>query len=200
MPDHGSVFAKSQLRRSVLRQRRQLTPQQVGSASQAVYEQMRFLKIWQQAENVVVYAPINNEIDTWPLIRSGWEQGMTMLFPRCRENEPGEMDLACVRCTEELQPGFKNISEPQAQLCRPPELFPMDLVLVPCVGIDRQGNRLGYGGGYYDRFLLRTQGVWVAALAYSFQILEAVPHDSWDIPVHCIITETETIWTPNTSS
>ncbi|MFO7718663.1 MAG: 5-formyltetrahydrofolate cyclo-ligase [Thermodesulfobacteriota bacterium] len=200
MPDHESVFAKSQLRRTLLRQRRQLTARQVGAASQAVCEQVLSLKMWQDTENILFYAPINNEINTWPLIRSGWTQGRTILFPRCRENEPGEMDLACVRSPEELQPGFKNIFEPQADLCRSPELFTLGLVFVPCVGMDRRGNRLGYGGGYYDRFLSRTQGVWVAALAYSFQILDAVPHDPWDIPVDCIITETETIWTKTTNT
>ncbi|ACV68350.1 5-formyltetrahydrofolate cyclo-ligase [Desulfohalobium retbaense] len=189
---------KSRLRRALMRQRRDLAPDEVVSASRCIQDHVFALPQWQRSETFLLYAPIHNEVDTWPLIEAAWKSERSVLLPRCRQCERGEMDLACVRTVDELQPGFQNIPEPKEHLCRPPGLFPIDVAFVPCVGVDRSGVRLGYGGGYYDRFLSRARrtGMLIVALAYAFQVVPALPSEPWDIPVDCIVTEAGSFWTP----
>ena len=109
----------------------------------------------------------------------------------------GELDLAGVSCLEETRPGRFGIAEPLPHLCRSPDLFSPDLILVPGVAFDRCGRRLGFGGGYYDRLLARPamRGVAAIGLAYDFQILEELPADPWDVALSGICSEKELLWT-----
>jgi 5-formyltetrahydrofolate cyclo-ligase len=97
---------------------------------------------------------------------------------------------------EDLDPGAYEIPEPRSGALRPIEASEIDLLIVPGVAFDLKGNRLGYGGGYYDRFfpLLRPQTPLVA-LAFELQIVSWVPVEEWDQQVHCIVTEERVIVT-----
>ena len=93
--------------------------------------------------------------------------------------------------TEDLVPGFMDIPEPTAS-CEPVDPQEVDLVLVPGVAFDRQGNRLGYGGGYYDRFLQQCAAPRVA-LAFATQLVDHVPTEPHDLRVHAVVTDEEVI-------
>jgi len=94
----------------------------------------------------------------------------------------------------DLAPGLWNIPEPRPECLRPVDVSEIDLVIVPGVAFDERGNRLGYGGGYYDRFFTELRdGVPLVAVAFEVQVLPEVPVAPWDRRVDLIITESRII-------
>jgi len=90
----------------------------------------------------------------------------------------------------ELEPGAFNILEPKKEFFRPVSPDDIDLVIIPGVAFDKDGDRIGYGMGFYDRFLRSMKkNIPVVALAYEFQIVDDIPVDDTDVTVHKIITE-----------
>lgn len=187
---------KSSLRRELLVRRRSLSPEQVARRSTSVRKLLEELDSWRQAGEVMLYLPVNNEVDTWPLARKLWQKKVRVLLPRCRPGCPGVMDLACVAGEAEVLPGSYDVPEPDPSRCDILEAVSPDCIVVPGVGFDRQGYRMGYGEGYYDRFLARAEvaGSLVIGLAYSFQVVDTLPRDLWDQPVDVLITETGILW------
>ena len=134
------------------------------------------------------------EMDTTPLLEEAWAKGKTVLFPVCSETVPGKMRFAPCSCPEELHPGKFGIPEPVAPHAK--EEATPDLFIVPGVAFDVTGLRLGMGGGYYDRLLAlpcHADAVRVG-FAYSFQIVNSLPKDAWDVPVHAVCTDQGIVW------
>lgn len=100
-----------------------------------------------------------------------------------------------VQAFSELRPGAYGILEPDVDGAREGKIDELDVVFVPGVVFDRDGYRIGYGGGYYDRFLpkLMPQTLCVG-VAFSLQVVESVPRDAFDRRLHGLVTETETLW------
>lgn len=154
------------------------------AAAQAACQRLLALPL---PSTVAVYLPIQGELDTWPMVHALWARGARVLAPRCRHACPGEMDWYAIASAADLAPGSFGIPEPD------PERAPLateapGLVLVPGLAFDRVGFRLGYGGGYYDRYLAAHPAVWSIGLAYDFQVLEELPAAAWDRPVHALLT------------
>ncbi len=188
---------KNSLRTAMLSRRRALPEEQVRDLSARVLARVRALAAWPDAAVVLAYMPVQGEVDVRPLLDELWSRGSRVLLPRCRPGETGAMDLACPARAEDIRPGAFGIPEPDPAACPAEPEARADLVLAPGVAFDRTGVRLGFGSGYYDR-LLAEPGMAHALLvapAYGFQVVNALPEDPWDKPVHCVITEDETIWT-----
>lgn len=188
---------KAALRAQLLARRRALPKVEASRLSALALDRLRDLAAWRQAAEVLLYMPVRGEVDVSPLLAELWERGARVLLPRCRPGAPGELDLACCACPEELAPGAYGILEPTPDACPALDQCGPDLILVPAVGLDRRGARLGHGAGYYDRLLARPDlaRAVAAAPAYAFQVLERLPADPWDRPVDVIVTENETLWT-----
>jgi 5-formyltetrahydrofolate cyclo-ligase len=189
-------MTKKALRQHLLEQRAALTREQVAALSRGVMENLRALPLWSSLEEALLYAPIRNEVDTWPLLEELWEREIRVLLPRCRRCAPGEMEWAPTTCSNDLAPGMYAVPEPDPRTCQPVDSLQPDLIVLPGVAFDRHGYRLGYGGGFYDRFL-SLPGLSRAAtigLAFSFQLVENLPRDPWDRPVTIVITEQEIVW------
>ena len=138
------------------------------------------------ARTILFYYPLPHEIDILPLFHRARELGISCAFPRCRA-EAGEMDFFYVNELSEMEKGRFGICEPKPTLPRVVD-FSDALMLVPAMSFDKYGFRLGYGGGYYDRFLtahpVRTVGV-----TYESLLVEELPRDSYDRAVNVIATE-----------
>lgn len=188
---------KSALRNTMLKRRAGLASAAVAAASAAVVARIRELAVWREAREVLFYLPVKNEIDPSALLKELWARKARTLLPRCRENEPGMLDLACVESLETTCPGSYGIAEPLKSLCRAPETFTPDLILVPGAAFDRRGFRIGFGDGYYDRLLAKSsmKMAETIGLAYDFQIANRLPADPWDKQVNIVCTDKETIWT-----
>lgn len=188
------------LRKALRAERTAFFRQQPGewrSASQRALSLLRDSSAWRKAEVVGMYMPILGELDIAPLVYEAMSQGRTVLLPRCRTDNSGVMDFVHCTAKEQLSPGTYNILEPD-ESC-PVVETPPDLLLTPCVGLDRQGYRLGNGGGYYDRHFARPD--WQAcarpfrlAVIFSLQLRNTLPHDPWDMPLNGWVTEKELVW------
>ncbi len=173
-----------------------MTLGEVQAASRAVCGLIRTLPVWAEAGEVLAYWPLGNEVDIRPLVEELWRRGSRVFLPRCRESEPGVMDLACVFEEGYLVAGQHGTMEPDRNQCPAvPDASP-DLILVPGVGFDSRGYRLGFGGGYYDRLLMgegMSRAVKIGP-CYGFQYMDRLPVDSWDRPVDAVCTEKELKW------
>lgn len=189
--------SKQHLRRELIARRAALPEAEQHSLSTAILARLRSVPAWAEAREVLTYMPIRGEVNTAPLLEELWERGSRVLLPRCRPDEPGLMDVACATCLEDLSLGMYGILEPAEDRCTALIDATPDLILMPGVGFDRTGYRLGFGAGFYDRFLSGSAApqATLIGLAYSFQVLNALPWEPWDVPVHAVITENEILWT-----
>ena len=178
------------LLRIALRDRRQnLPPDVVREDSARIREHMLTMDRIRTARSVMLYLPARGEVDTWPLLDHFWTRGSEVLLPRCCNGRPGIMEAYAVTSRDELGPGCFGLIEPRSDLARPVPAPEPEVILVPALAFDRRGYRLGFGGGYYDRFLpTLTCTPWLVGPAYGFQLLDEVPVEPWDCPVQLVVT------------
>ncbi|KHK04199.1 5-formyltetrahydrofolate cyclo-ligase [Desulfovibrio sp. TomC] len=187
------------MRRRMLARRAALSDEDAAKASQIVAAQVVSLPAYRNAREIAAYLPIKNEVDAAIVGRQALADGKRLLLPRCRQDAPGLLDLGCVACLSDVVPGRYGILEPRQAICRPPEAFAPDLILVPGLAFDQSGNRLGFGGGYYDRLLALpiAAAAFVVGLGYAFQLLDHLPAESWDRPVNAVVTDRQTLHIPS---
>ncbi|WP_291318256.1 5-formyltetrahydrofolate cyclo-ligase [Desulfonatronospira sp.] len=186
---------KKELRAEMLRQRSSLDPGEVNAKSSAVMESFLSTGKLMQHTCFLVYLPIKNEVDTRPLLQELLHQGREVYAPYCDSAQPGRMEFYRVRELGCLQPGFCNIYEPEPKQENIFQNHAPSVAVVPGVAFDESGYRLGFGQGFYDRYfsLLPGPKPLLAGFAYDFQVVQKLPADPWDIPMHFIFTETRTI-------
>jgi 5-formyltetrahydrofolate cyclo-ligase len=188
---------KAALRKAVLARRAGLDPEEVRRTSLEVAALVESLEPWRAAREVLVYFAFKGEVDTAALLEGLWKRGVRVLAPRCHSSQAGVLDIACVTCLSELVPGAYGILEPHPGRCPPLEYCAPDAALIPAVAFDRRGGRLGFGQGYYDRLLAGPgfADTYLIGLAHPFQVLDVLPLDPWDRPVHAVVTDEEIIRT-----
>lgn len=143
-----------------------------------------------EAETVLLYASFGSEADTWRIAETLLSEGKCIAFPRCGKN--GVMTFHTVRKLSELTEGAYGIREPSEELpC--PDLKNGAVCIVPGLAFTEKGGRLGYGGGFYDRFLTKYPDIISAALTYEAVITNALPAEKHDIAVKYIVTEERTV-------
>lgn len=164
-------------------------PPGVGDRAQ---ERLLGLAEVRSARTVFLYSAIGSEVPTDRASRALAAGGAVLAYPRVRGTE---LELFGVGDSSELRPGYRGIREPPADAL-PVELAEVDLFVVPGMAFDRRGNRLGRGGGHYDR-LLQAAGPRARriGLCYAERVLERIPVAPWDRSVQCIVTENEVIRT-----
>ena len=140
---------------------------------------------FRQAESLLAYYPIGSEPDIRPALERALRQGKQIYLPRCSP-ETRQMTFYPVQSMETLKPGAHGIPEPEAsnQLC----VVNCELCLVPGIAFDQAGFRLGYGGGYYDRFLAGHGGLKTIGICYELLLRASLPKDAFDIVVERVIT------------
>ena len=184
---------KADLRREVLRWRRSLDPELVDRWSNQIAVRLVQLPQWRSAGVVFLYVSVQGEVQTRPLIETAWRSGKRVALPRVLSDED-MLEFLEVKQWSDLTVGRWDIPEPS------PHLMPIapqkaDLVVVPGVVFNMSGYRLGYGRGYYDRYLaLLRQDAITVGLAYEGQMREDFPVEPWDRPVHVLLTESRTIY------
>lgn len=176
---------KQALRRKVRTMERILPQTYRDSAAAAICRRVAELPEYAAAHTIFAYVGTAREIDTMALLRRILDEGKTLVLPRCGAEHT--MALCRVETLEQLAPGAYGILEP-AEGCGVLTPEEIELTITPCLSCDRQGNRLGQGGGYYDRFFARYHGA-AALLCREKLMTEAVPVEAHDRRFDLLVTE-----------
>lgn len=176
---------RKSLRETMLQQRLALIPEEVTAASEAIAGKLNELMPLARAKNIMGFWAIKNEVDLSGFLKDQSNQGKTILLPRI--NPQKELEAIAYRGDQWLTRGSFGIPEPVG------EAFPaddIDAILVPGLVFDGRGYRLGYGKGYYDRFLAHIrEDAFICGVCYEFQVVDDVfPHEK-DVPLHWIVTD-----------
>ncbi len=178
--------AKKELRRKLRAQRRSIEPKRKAELDASLVAHLLTTKEFQNARLLLLYAPLSDEPNLLPLADAAWHEGKQVAFP-ISEIASHMLDFRTVFSPEELCKGAYGILEPP--LTAPTATIASDtLCIVPALAFDKEGFRLGYGGGYYDRFLSAFQGTAIG-LCYSDLLQSELPRDQYDRAVTLLITE-----------
>ena len=189
---------KKKLRKDIQEARFQLSAAEVAAKSKQLMERFTGLAAYEDAKVIMAFVPFRNEVDTRYLVEKGMADGKQMLVPLTITKERKMIPSHLLDWDEDLVPGAYGIPEPAADKVRPVEPEQIDLVIVPGVAFDLQGNRLGYGGGYYDRFFEVLQpDCKLVAIGFELQIVPEIPVEEWDQQVDGLVTEDRAVWFSN---
>lgn len=188
-------LSRPQLRRMLRNARRALTPSEQREAAQGVYRQLAQHPLFRRAKHISLYLPTDGEIDPRLLLRAAQRRGKATYLPVLSAWPRTKMVFQRVRPGEKLLPNRFRILEPRVNVRRQRKVWALDLVLLPLVGFDDAGGRLGMGGGFYDRslaYLARRQH-WrkptLLGLAHECQKVERLVQASWDVPLAGTVTD-----------
>lgn len=166
--------------------RREMSPEQKEEADRRIRERVLSLYQYRQVSMLLTYVSTAIEVDTKEIIRQAWADGKTVCVPRCREEER-LMDFYEITSFDQLGKGTFGVLEPLPEKCRKVARFDDSICLVPGLGFDHFGFRLGYGKGYYDRFLSRYEGFKVG-ICYNECISHRLPRGRYDVPIDLLAT------------
>ena len=174
---------KKEMRAQIRAKKRAMTENQIVSASARLGEQFRSCDLYQNAKTIYGYLPYNQEVRTVPMLEQAIRDGKRVAVPKCYGKEM--RFLYITDFVNEVAPGYANIPEPIAD--EPVADDPTALVLMPGLAFDPMGHRIGYGGGFYDRFLAKEPDHPTLALCYGFQMVEHLQTEEFDIPVDQVL-------------
>ena len=177
---------KAALRKHLLEKRDATSAELREIESEQIHENLKKISSYANSQNIACYSSIGSEINTRNIMLNILEQSKNLLLPRVINDN---LEFYVVPNLEKLEKGSFEIMEPKDS-CKKAERI--DCVLVPTIAVSKSGVRLGYGNGYYDRFLSSIDAVKIS-LTYSKQIVKSIPSDSHDVKIDWIVTEDENV-------
>lgn len=173
---------KKALRARIREQKRAMTEQQIEDASRKLGALFFETPQYQQARTLYGYLPYNQEVRTVPILERALRDGKRVAVPKVYGDE---MRFIYLDDMTQVAKGYAGIPEPVAD--GPVGDDPTALVLMPGMAFDPAGHRIGYGGGFYDKFLAAEPGHPTVALCYGFQVLPSLETEAFDIPVDLVL-------------
>ena len=173
---------KKEFRRQIRERKRAMTAQEIESKSQALAELFFASEQYRQAKTLYGYLPYNQEVRTVPMLQKALEDGKRVAVPKVYGEE---MRFIYMEDLSQVSLGYAGIPEPIAD--GPVAEDPEALVLMPGMAFDSQGHRIGYGGGFYDKFLASEPNHPTVALCYDFQVMDRLETEEFDIPVDLVL-------------
>lgn len=185
---------KKNLRKKILKHRGQLTESDIVEFSKIIASKLYETEYYKKAKRIMSFISTGNEVDTHGIIKKSISVGKSTTVP-FTIHSPREMKASELFDFSELEISYHNILAPKREFHRFVDPGTIDLILVPGVAFAKNGYRVGYGGGYYDRFLSEIdKDVMKIALGFDLQVVDKVPVEEFDIPVDLIITEKRMIY------
>ncbi len=172
------------LRKTLLEKRRALSPAETAEKSQAIFENLKDLEEYRTAESVLVYSAFDGETATQVIISDLEHRNVRIYLPVIIS----DIEFVPCRMVGQLMKNRYGIHEPIPMETAVKGSGKIDLAICPGVGFDRDGHRLGYGKGYYDRYL-NGEDIVKIGLAYELQVMEAIPFDEQDVLMDVVVTE-----------
>lgn len=176
---------KSEMRNIIKAKRKALTKDEVQQKSKLVENEFLKSDIYKKAESIMLYMPIQNEVDTSGIIKTALSDGKKLVFP-VTENGSGKITPFFANSETEFVKGNFSVPEPICSKAAKPE--EIDVILVPGIAFDSSGNRIGFGKGCYDKFLSRCTALRVG-VCYDFQLCERIAADVHDKKMDYILSE-----------
>ena len=173
---------KQELRASIRAQKRAMTEEEIVSRSEKLAEQFLASDAYRNAKTIYGYLPYNQEVRTVSMLEQALKDGKRVAVPKCYGDE---MKFIFMDDLSKVEKGYAGIPEPIAD--GPVADDETALVLMPGLAFDPQGHRIGYGGGFYDKFLAAEPGHPTLALCYEFQMLPHLETEEFDIPVDTVL-------------
>ena len=173
---------KQALRKEIREKKRAMTEQEICQKSEQLGQLFAASEAYRQAKTIYGYLPYNQEVRTVAMLQRALEDGKRVAVPKCYGDE---MRFIYLTDLSQVEKGYCGIPEPIAD--EPVADDPTALVLMPGLAFDPQGHRIGYGGGFYDKFLAAEPNHPTLALCYDFQMLEHLETEAFDIPVDYVI-------------
>lgn len=180
---------KEQIRKQMIQNRNQMTSQEVTQKSSLIAQKVLKTPEYEEADNILLYADYRHEVMTREIFDDAVLRKKKVFFPKSRED--GTMEFYQVVSVKQLESGYKGIKEPvvDEQYLYRFQRKEDTLMIVPGVAFDMKGYRIGYGKGFYDRFLRDKRQITAMGLGFSNQIVEEIPHNQYDIRMDKIVTE-----------
>ncbi|QKE09162.1 5-formyltetrahydrofolate cyclo-ligase [Bacillus cereus] len=182
---------KLRLRKQIIEHMNSLSKERYTTLSEQIAFSLYEKKEWAEAKTIGITLSMENEVNTYPIIEKAWKEGKRVVVPKCNK-ETRTMSFRQISNFDQLETVYMNLREPIPALTEEVNADEIDLQIVPGVAYTERGERIGYGGGYYDRYLVHYKGK-TLSLAYSFQMVEHIPVEPFDKNVEKIITEKGTM-------
>ena len=173
---------KVALRKQIREKKRAMTVAEIEAASARLGEQFIASEAYRKAKSIYGYLPYNQEVRTVPMLEQAIRDGKRVAVPKCYGDE---MRFIWMDDLSRVEKGYAGIPEPVED--GPVADDKTALVLMPGLAFDPEGRRIGYGGGFYDRFLAEESEHPTLALCYGFQMLPKLDTEEFDIPVDCVL-------------
>ncbi len=173
---------KKALRKTIREQKQAMTPQQIAEKSEKLKALFLETPQYQQAKTLYGYLPYNQEVRTVPILQQALADGKQVAVPKVYGDK---MKFILLTDLDRVAEGYAGIPEPVEDT--PVAKDPTALVLMPGLAFDQEGHRIGYGGGFYDKFLSCEPNHPTVALCYDFQVLEKLETEAFDVPVDLVL-------------
>ena len=177
---------KVMLREQYRRMREKMTEQYKHSLDIEIASRFLCTREYMDSKTVLTYVSRVNEVDTIGIICAAFANKKQVAVPRCEGK--GVMRFYLINSMDDLCVGYGSILEPDTEKCKPLDDFSQSVCIVPALSFDPEGYRLGFGGGYYDRFLCNYEGV-SAGLCYGSFVKWELPRETFDVPVDLLVTD-----------
>ena len=181
---------KSSLRKELIKNRKKISKNQILEKSELIKNRLFEMNEFQQASSILFYVSYDNEVYTHDMIKESMALGKNVIVPKS-DKKNRKLILSKLDNWADLVKGAYGILEPKK--INQISVDEIDLIIVPGVGFDGQGRRIGHGKGYYDNLLSNSKNALHIGLAFEFQIVEEIPTEAHDIPMQRIVTEKRVI-------
>ncbi len=178
---------KKQLRSKYRQLRTSMTPQEKRQKDDRIFQQIISSRYFQQAQTIFCFVSTKIEIDTHRLIVYALRHGKQVAVPKCL-NDKGIMQFFYICSMQDLEIGKFSLLEPNPSICKKVSDYQNSICIVPGFSFDPHGFRLGYGKGYYDRFLSKYPFTKIG-ICYNNCVAPKLPHGRYDVPVNYLFTE-----------
>jgi 5-formyltetrahydrofolate cyclo-ligase len=193
---------RASIRKIVSAKRKALTSVFQEESAEALLLRLQNNTIVQKAEYIALYLAVNGELNLEPFIQWCWQQKKQVYLPIVHPFSKGNLLFLAYEPDSTMINNRYNIKEPKLDVRHIKPVQQLDIILTPLVAFDSKGERIGMGGGYYDRTLANWYEYYtqdnhcspaIIGIAHDCQQIETVPHEAWDIPLPTIITPTRTL-------
>jgi len=184
---------KSEIRKAISKRRKSMSENEVKEKSKIIIDKLMNTEEFKKAENLMVFLSFDNEVYTFNLIEKAMSMGKKVIVPYTVKETFEIIPTLLKNMEEDLKVSKYGYMEPKKDKIQQILEENIHMTVVPGLAFDKKMNRIGFGKGYYDRYLAKTRKESKnIALAYEYQVLEEIPTDDFDVKMDCIITEENT--------